>query len=359
MVAIRDPIIQNKIHQTYRLHYLREVVLSRVLDEGSFGILNGFIFFNQVDIVTHVQNNDALLVELLAPFKGQTASSAPDDSPLDERKRDAVVFLHQLLVLAKHCQMAARINLYRGLIDRGLLYVCEWAFRRKEDQVLHTASEILTFTLEHDTNAVRNHISKEEESKTTTLLNEIIGIQSTTENIGLASHLSDSIRTLLDVPNETEVSQFIVALALGAALLIHYPQSFLARKEGPIADTFVTSFYESSATALFKPISDLPAIESGKFGQAGQATPYLPRLGHRVVGTLMLTFRLTGPFPALPRHRISLLIMLIDLLSFCVLHHAHRASYFILSNPISKRVFSLLRIKDKPLRYGESCPPHP
>ena len=206
VVTIRDSGIQNKIHQTYRLHYLREVVLSRVLDEGTFGILNGFIFFNQVDIVNHVQNNDTLLVELFTPFKGQTASAEPDTTPLDEKKRDALIFLHQLLVLSKPVQMAGRIALYRGLIDRGLLYVVEWAFRRKEDQILHTASEILTFTLEHDTNAVRNHILKEEDAKTTTLLAEMTGIQGTTENIGLASHLSDSIRSLLDVPSETEVS---------------------------------------------------------------------------------------------------------------------------------------------------------
>lgn len=207
-MRINDFAIQNKIHQTYRLHYLREVVLSRVLDEGTFGILNGFIFFNQVDIVNHVQNNDGLLVELLFPFKAQTASAEPDESPLDEKKRDALIFLHQLLVLSKPVQMAGRLALYRGLIDRGLLFVCEWALRRREDQILHTASEILTFTLEHDTNAVRNHIIREEEAKTTTLLTEMIGIQGSTENTGLANHLSDSIRTLLDVPSENEVSLF-------------------------------------------------------------------------------------------------------------------------------------------------------
>jgi protein phosphatase-4 regulatory subunit 3 len=102
-------------------------------------------------------------------------------------------------------QAMGRIALYRGLIDRGLLHVVEWAFRRREASVLHTASEILTFTLEHDTNAVRNHILKENDNNVTTLFSEIIDIQGSTENTGLASHLTDSIRHLLDMPNETEV----------------------------------------------------------------------------------------------------------------------------------------------------------
>lgn len=81
----------------------------------------------------------------------------------------------------------------------------EWAFRRREAQILHTASEILTFTLEHDTNAVRSQILKEHDARDTTLLDEMIGIQAVTDNTGLASHLSDSIRHLLDIPHEGEV----------------------------------------------------------------------------------------------------------------------------------------------------------
>jgi protein phosphatase-4 regulatory subunit 3 len=184
--------------------------LSRVLDEGTFGILNGFIYFSQVDIVSHIQNNDALLVELLSVFKGTSAlktsdTAIQDDSPLDPKKRDTLMFLHQLFTLAKPLQAIGRIALYRGLIDRGLLYVVEWAFRRREAQILHTASEILTFTLEHDTNAVRSQILKEHDARDTTLLDEMIGIQAITDNTGLASHLSDSIRHLLDIPHEGEV----------------------------------------------------------------------------------------------------------------------------------------------------------
>ena len=168
--------------------------------------MNGFIYFSQVDIVNHIQNNDPFLVELLSVFKGQTASPIQDDSPLDQTKRDTLMFLHQLFTLAKPLQAIGRIALYRGLIDRGLLHVVEWAFRRREAPILHTASEILTFTLEHDTNAVRNHILKEHDASSTTLLGEMIGIQSVTDNTGLASHLSDSIRHLLDIPHEGEVS---------------------------------------------------------------------------------------------------------------------------------------------------------
>lgn len=117
-------------------------------------------------------------------------------------------------------------------------------------------------------------------------------------------------------------------------------------------------FYETPVHLLFKPIIDFPIIESGK--SHSTSLPFLPYSRFRSRSrTASIPDRLSGvmtdvsgPPPKLPRHRISLFIMLIELLSFCVLHHAHRASYFILSNPISKKVFSLLKVKDKPLRYG-------
>lgn len=51
-----------------------------------------------------------------------------------------------------------------------------------------------------------------------------------------------------------------------------------------------------------------------------------------------------------------MLHLLVELLSASVLNQAQhqRATYFILSNPISKKIVSLLYVKDKPLRHGES-----
>lgn len=46
---------------------------------------------------------------------------------------------------------------------------------------------------------------------------------------------------------------------------------------------------------------------------------------------------------------------LTELLSLAIANQAqsHRASFFILSNPISRKIVSLLYIRDKPLRHGE------
>lgn len=205
VVEIKENKIRSKIHQTFRLLYLKDVVLARVLDDPTFGILNSFVFYNQVDIINHIQNNDPLLIELFDGFR-DVSLDVDGDQLLDERKCDVVLFLHQLMIMGKGIQLPGRLALYRALMDRGLLFVCEWAFRRPEAHLLHAGAEILTLAVEHDVNAVRMHVLREHEAKRRTLVIEINNLASTTKNLGLLSQMSDILRTLLETGMDAEVS---------------------------------------------------------------------------------------------------------------------------------------------------------
>lgn len=199
MVEIPDESIRNKIHQTSRLLYLKDVVLARLLDDPTFGILNSFVFFNQVDITTYIQSDEDLLIALFEDFRSE-------DPEKDAKKRDLVVFLHQLMVMGKGLQLANRLALYRTLLDRGLLFACEWSFRQREAVILHAGAEILTLAVEHDVNAVRLHVLREEEVSRRTLVLEVIKLLQNTRDQGLMQQMIESLKTLLEGGQENEVS---------------------------------------------------------------------------------------------------------------------------------------------------------
>lgn len=203
VVEIRDATIRNKIHQTYRLQYLKEVVLARLLDDPTFGILNGFIFFNQVDIIAYFQGNPGLLWEILDIFKGEEAAH----ERRKEKQKDTVAFLHQLMLMGKTTQIPTRLALYRNLLSKGLLIALEWALRQKESAILHAGAEMLTLMAEHDAGAVRNAVIEEDKDKDrkATLVKEMVEVMTTTPNMGLLSQLSDTLKTLMEVPAESEV----------------------------------------------------------------------------------------------------------------------------------------------------------
>ena len=64
-VPVRDPGIMRKIHHTYRLQFLKDVVLARVLDDSTFNVLNSCIIFNQIDIINHIQQEQRFLADCI------------------------------------------------------------------------------------------------------------------------------------------------------------------------------------------------------------------------------------------------------------------------------------------------------
>lgn len=192
VVPIRSTSLLAKIHQTHRLHYLKDVVLARVLEDSTFSMLNSAIYFNEVDIVNEVASDPVLLKEVFAVFDeedpgekaaselrgvstppvsnagiikvaigpqlppevarslGLTPASNPQPassmdvdgdtpgpnparsspSPTPDRKHDAILFLQQLCSMAKNLQLPLRSAFFRSLADRGLLRVIEVALSR-------------------------------------------------------------------------------------------------------------------------------------------------------------------------------------------------------------------------------------
>src|SRR5579859_2295508 len=85
VVKIDDVEVQKKIHYTYRLQYLKDVVLARILDDGTFTALNSLIYFHQMHILNFVQTNMPFLKELFGLFANTSVDL--------QKKKDALHFI--------------------------------------------------------------------------------------------------------------------------------------------------------------------------------------------------------------------------------------------------------------------------
>ena len=203
-IPIRDETIQRKVHHTYRLQFLKDVVLARAIDDSTFNVLNSCILFNQIDIINYVQGDQAFLrevvgiflseemlvqlgglktdsnklakegdkveIELPGPQSNSSQANGLGQPPLSETevqlRRDVVLLIQQLCVMGKDVQLPARMALFRTLSDRGILFAVQWALSQPETddqglQMIFAGGEILTALLDHDLNGVRGHVLKE------------------------------------------------------------------------------------------------------------------------------------------------------------------------------------------------------
>ncbi|KAF9181527.1 Platinum sensitivity protein [Haplosporangium sp. Z 11] len=191
IVPINDQEVEQKIHQTYRLRFLKDTVLAGVMDETLIASLNSMIFFHNVDIVNYIHQDREFLKSLFGILGS--------DSETLERKRDVILFVQQFCAIAKTTQVHTRAGLYRTLSQNGLFNVFEIALLDTEPRIKMAGTEIFLSAMEHDPILARSYIVKQAEEKTTPQLMDIVLDRFLSEeDMGLKMQFSEIIRILLD-----------------------------------------------------------------------------------------------------------------------------------------------------------------
>lgn len=304
VVRIEDEEVRKKIHTVYRLQYLKDVVLARILDDPTFSILNGLIFYQQVDIVQHIQSNPAFLKELFGIFSSQETNQ--------ERKKEAVLFIQQCCAVTKNLQPQGRAALYNNFLSYGLLSVITFALRHNDVAVRVGATDVLVSMIDHDPQIIRQTIFRQMSEKQTPLTDSLIDLLLVEADLGVKAQIADAIKVLLD-PGAQQHPLDGKGVAGGefAARLRPAPD--------PQQQELVKDFYDVSAKKLFKPLVDLKDRDNMDFSV----------------------------------HQVSLFIYLIEILCFFVRQHTHHSKYFVLSEKLGQRIAQLLSSPEKYLKLSK------
>ncbi|MCO5598655.1 hypothetical protein L7F22_052752 [Adiantum nelumboides] len=358
VVPIPDPMILAKIHQTFRLQYLKDVILARTIDDSTFAVLNSLIFYHQADIVLFCSNSEALLSSLFQLFE-------PDRNESDAKKAEAIIFLQQLCAIGKQVQLPSRIALYRTLTEWGLLIVLEYALTRAESRLRNAAAEMLMSIIEYDASGVRSHILEQVDKKSSLppLLTKLASILHEPEgDLGLKTQITESMRILFDSSLDGSAGGPIVAQTLAAAAASQ-SQDENSRKDD--TDRFLNWFYDGEVDVLFKPLKELTA--DGKKPSENDAKPVkkdqnISSTEAKMESTEkkydLATIQKDGKegeivarhFHVASASKSAMLNHLCELLTFVMIHHQFRSQYWVISSDIGIQVATLLFAREKHLR---------
>ncbi|BAE62364.1 unnamed protein product [Aspergillus oryzae RIB40] len=301
VVPIKDTLIRRKIRCTWRLQYLKDVVLARILDDPTFSVLNSLIFFNQVEIVNHIQSNGPFLKELFSVFDPRNADA--------KRKEDAVQFLHQCASIAKNLQAPARASLFANFISHGLFAVIAFAIKHPNPAMRTTGIDILVALLDHDPLMMRGYMLKAVNEKKTPLTDTLIDLLHLESDLGVKNQLADAVKVLLD-------PQILLQDTMGRA----GPEQYSKPRPNILSDAFVQNHFDESAKRLFMP---------------------LKRLENR------------ASLSDLKFQEVALHAHLVDILTFFVRQHLYRSRAVIHNEALAPRVAQLLTVPQKHLKLSK------
>ena len=299
VVPIQDPAIRAKIHQTYRIGYLKDVILPRVLDDATFGTLTSIMLFNNVEVVLALQQDPAFLKELFNRLK-----STPRADPGWD---DLVGFLQELCSLAKHLQVQQRGSLFASLIQHGLFYVLTDVLKAESETSQLKGADVLMSTLHNDPSALRAFLVKQEDHA---LFDRIVELFVQGEE-GLQAQLFELLKLMLD------------------------PETM----DQPVEKSgFLELFYDHYVDKLVASVGAGATKEEDAGTEPTQS-------GLRPLDSFVPAWNL---------------VKTIELLCFCVQHHSFRIKYYVLRNNVVEKVLNLTKRREKYLvvaaiRFLRSC----
>ncbi|KAF8463834.1 component of IIS longevity pathway SMK-1-domain-containing protein [Kalaharituber pfeilii] len=305
VVRIENPEIKKKIHWIYRLQYLKDVILARILDDPTFSVLNSLIFYHQVEVIQWIQSNVAFQKELFGIFTN------PQEDP--GRKKNAVLFVQQCCQIAKNIQAPARQPLYQTFIHHGLFGMIEYAMKSEVASVRIAGIDIIMAMIDHDSQMMRSFVFKQLNESQKPITDTLIELLQSEQDFGVKAQVSDAIKVLLDpqaVPH------------------VEYPSGDKRKASttgrqfysvDPEAEQFLKDFYDESAKKLFAPLMQLDKRSSVK--------------------------NLTVSEVALYSH-------LLEILWFFVRQHVFRSKFFIITEDLPAKIARLLESPEKHLKLA-------
>jgi len=305
VVEIKDEHIRKKIRQTWRLQYLKDVVLARILDDPTFGVLNSLIFFHQVDIVQHLQSNGPFLKELFGIFTSEREEI--------KRKEQAVHFIQQCCAIAKTLQIQNRATLLNNFISHGLFNVIAFAVGHPSASMRTTGIDILVALLDHDPNMMRGYMLKAVHEKRTPLTDTLIELLHVETDLGVKNQLADAIKILLD-PQPPQQQDGPPNRAGGEYMAkMTRPQLTPTQAAN---EQFAQDHFDRSCKKLFTPLKNLE---------------------HRQ--DMNMSYQ-----------EMTLYTYLLEILTFFVRQHSMRSRPFVSNDALASRAAQLLHAPQKPLK---------
>ncbi|NXH03353.1 P4R3B phosphatase, partial [Loxia leucoptera] len=290
VIPITDSELRQKIHQTYRVQYIQDIILPTpsVFEENFLSTLTSFIFFNKVEIVSMLQMPVAIVSKWIAV--------------------NHTHHLHNVCTI--------------GMDDL---------------QVRSAATDIFSYLVEFSPSMVREFVMQEAQQSDDDILliNVVIEqmICDTDPELGGAVQLMGLLRTLIDpenmlaTANKTEKSEFLNFFYNHCMHVLTAP--LLANTSEDKCEKGTEYFH-----FLFLP------FRPGFCGQQFSALPCSSGCCYAVVGSTKSNTICPDNYQT-----AQLLALILELLTFCVEHHTYHIKNYIMNKDLLRRVLVLMNSK--------------
>ncbi|XP_021044314.1 protein PPP4R3C [Mus pahari] len=286
--------LRQKIQQTYRMQYVHDIMLPipSIFEVDLLSDITTMIFFNKINIITMIQEDENFLLEVFAQLK--------DNSIGDERRIELLLFLKEFFALAKTLQSQKKNMLLKTFIKLGIMSVLKVVVHMNDYQIQVGALELFAYLVEYSPRLVRIYAMKEAQDSED---NDDLLI-----NIMIKQMICDF---------DPEFSKGIIITSVLHELL--NPENMRSTAKGCERKVFLNFFYKRCMRKLIAPILSI-TVENDSNDNRVNICPD-------------------------NYQSAQLLGAVLEILTFCVQHHSMYIKHYILSNNLLSSILVLMSSK--------------
>ncbi|VAH76490.1 unnamed protein product [Triticum turgidum subsp. durum] len=286
-IPIKNISVVSRIHQTYRIGYLKDVILPRILDDATLASLNTMIHTNNA-VISLLKDDACFIQDLFSRMRSPNISM--------ELKRELVLFLHEFCTLSKSLPLVQQLRLFRDLSGEGVFEIVSDVLQSQDRKIVSAGTDIVILFLNQDPNLLRSYIVQQEG-------NSLLGLL---------------VKGMVTDFGEQMHCQFLEILRI---LMDSFTMS------GAHRDVIIEIFYERHLDYLVDVIASSCPSRS-----ATRTSPNSAVVGGNT-----------------EEHRIKpeILLNVCELLCFCVVHHPYRIKCNFLMNNAIEKILTMTRRSEK------------
>ncbi|GAB1302952.1 Protein PPP4R3C [Apodemus speciosus] len=293
IMPITHSQLRQKIHQTYRMQYVHDIMLPSltVFEANHLSELTTMIVVNKIEIITMLQKDKNILLQVIAQLKDNTVGY--------ERRRELLLFFKEFCAFVKTLKSQKKNALLKSLMKLGIMNALKVVVYIHDYQIQVAALEIFAYLVKYSPRLVRAYAM--EEARNSEDNNDLI------INVMIDQMICDS---------DPESSRGIILTTVLRALLD--PENMRVTSKGCERRKFLNFFYARCMSKLTAPILST-TVENDSDDNA-------------------------NIFPD-DYQNAQLLEAVLEILTFCVQCHSTHIKCFILSNNLLSRILVLTKSK--------------
>lgn len=194
VVKVEDVNISKTIREISELKFLRDVVLTKLIDDCGYGCISMMIQDRECKALESLMKEERFFDDYLQMY---------NDNQSDLKlKNDGIKLLNQLVNMSKSLQGHQRSDFFKLLITKGLSRLIDYAMKSTDEDNVKLITQVMSMMLEHDL-----FLLKDPTCYNNPLMETLIDIHLGNEDIGLQTQTYEAIKLLIDPGDSTIIDE--------------------------------------------------------------------------------------------------------------------------------------------------------